>query len=892
MLWHNMPYQEILKKFNTNEKSGLNAKQVQKQRTKYGYNKLKDKKHKGILVKFLEQFSDFMVIILLIASVVSFATSIVEHNNDYIDSIIILLIVIMNAIIGVIQESKAEKAIDSLKKLSAPKARVIRNSEEQLIDSEDLVPGDILVLNTGDFVPADARIISSTNLKTEESSLTGESLPVEKDPGTIDHSGKTIADQHNMVFSSSSVTSGHAICVVVETGMNTQVGKIATLIRDGEAPQTPLQLKLAQTGKYLGIGALTICFIIFILGIIQKTNPIEMFMIAISLAVAAIPEGLPAVVTIVLAIGVRRMAANRAIIRKLPAVETLGSASVICSDKTGTLTQNKMTVTEIHDLTGKLNFSSAEALDIISYCALCNNSNLSESFGSYKASGEPTEKALVLSAAKHGKVKTVLDRQFPRVLEIPFDSKRKLMTTVHKLSDNHYRIITKGAPDILIKKCDKVRTPNGRESFNSEFKNKLEYENEIMARGALRVLGVAFKDVDHLPRDNETIERDLCFCGLVGMIDPPRIQAKPAVKDCIDAGIKPVMITGDHIITAKAIAKELNILQPGDKAISGEDIENMSDEEFNKNIFSYSVFARVSPEHKVKIIKAFQAKGAVVAMTGDGVNDAPALKAADIGCAMGITGTDVAKSASDMIMTDDNFSTIIEAVKQGRGIFANIKKTVHFLISSNIGEIITVLTAFLLNLPSPLLAIQLLWVNLVTDSLPALALGVEPVDPDIMKQKPINPKKSLLGGKMAYYIAVEGSFIGAISLLAFTIGKVFFDTSSIPAIGRTMAFCVLSLSQIVHAINVRSEHSIFQIGIFSNVKMLISFIVCLILQVSVVSIPQISLVFKTTPLTPIQWLIVGALSISPLFIVELEKWILKHIRLRSVQHPQYIRPQA
>lgn len=882
MLWHSLNIEEILKKFDTSETQGLNSKQVRDQRLKHGQNKLQVQKPKSVLLKFLAQFSDFMVIILLIAAFISFATSVIERSNAYIDSIIILVIVTINALIGVIQEGKAEKAIDSLKKLSAPKARVIRNSEEVLIDSEDVVPGDILILNTGDFVPADARIIKSSNLKAEESSLTGESLPVEKDSSTLVDLGKSVADRHNMVFSSSAITSGRALCVVVETGMSTQVGEIAKLINEEDSPQTPLQNKLAQTGKYLGIGILIICFVIFILGIIQNIQPLEMFMIAISLAVAAIPEGLPAVVTIVLAIGVRRMAHSRAIIRRLPAVETLGSASVICSDKTGTLTQNKMTVTQVHSINGPLNMSDKESSEILSYCALCNNSNLTGIFGNYKASGEPTEAALVLAAANNGKVKISLDQQFPRVFEIPFESERKLMSTVHKLSSDHYRVITKGAPDILLKHCTKIRTLNGRESLSRETSRIIEEENDQMAQDALRVLGVAFKDIDYLPEDVRNIENDLCFCGLVGMIDPPRIQARQAVKDCVKAGIKPVMITGDHIITAKAIGRDLEIFNPGDKAISGEEIDNIDREEFEKNIFSYSVFARVSPEHKVRIVKTFQKMGAVVAMTGDGVNDAPALKAADIGCAMGMSGTDVAKSASDMIMTDDNFATIIEAVKQGRGIFENIKKTVHFLLSTNIGEIITVLIAFLLRLPSPLLAIQLLWVNLVTDSLPALALGVEPLDEEVMNQKPIDPKKSLLGGKMAYYITVEGAFIGAISLLAFTIGRVFFDVSEVPLVGRTMCFCVLSLSQLVHALNIRSEKSLFEVGFFGNIKLILAFIICLVLQVSVVSIKPIADIFRTTPLTSMGWIVVTALSISPLFIVELEKKILKIISKRKV----------
>lgn len=876
----NLNTQEVLKKYEVEKESGLNSKQVKRQREKYGKNKIKEKKKKSMLSKFLEQFSDFMVIILLIASVVSFVTALMDGSGDYIDSIIILIIVVMNAIIGVIQESKAEKAIEALKKLSAPKAKVIRNKKEEIIDSEDIVPGDILILDTGDFVSADARLIEVHELKTEESSLTGESLPVEKNVNEVSGKNLQASEKSNMVFAGSTVTSGRAIGVVTSTGMNTEMGKIARMLNEEESPQTPLQNRLEQVGKYLGIGALIICFVIFVLGVIEKVAPLEMFMISISLAVAAIPEGLPAVVTIVLAIGVRRMVSSRAIIRKLPAVETLGSATVICSDKTGTLTQNKMTVTDIRSISGKLSVSSNEALDILSYASLCNNSKLSGSLGNFKVSGDPTETALVLAAAKAGKNKNVLDDQFKRVWEKPFDSNRKLMTTVHSLGNGRYRVITKGAPDVLIKRCTRVRTINGSEELTFDRINKIEGYNKEMAENALRVLAVAIKDVDSI--DENRAEENLCFCGLIGMIDPPRMQAKQAVKECISAGIKPVMITGDHIITAKAIGRELSILHDNEKAMTGAELDETKQEDLEKNIFDYSVFARVTPEHKVRIVKAFQSRGAVVAMTGDGVNDAPALKAANIGCAMGISGTDVAKGAADMIMTDDNFATIVEAVRQGRGIFENIKKTVHFLLSSNIGEIITVLTAFLLKLPSPLLAIQLLWVNLVTDSLPALALGVEPVDEDIMTRKPQDPKKSLFSGAMGYYIAVEGAFIGAISFLAYTIGRVYFDAGDIPVIGRTMAFAVLSLSQLVHAFNVRSERSLFHIGLFGNVKMILSFIACLILQVSVISVESLSVIFKTSPLNFMQWMIVAVLSLSPLVIVEIEKKIVEFKRrLRS-----------
>lgn len=868
MDWHSVSAAEALKQMGVNQKEGLSSGTAAQRIKQHGENKLAEKKKKGLFAKFLEQFSDFMVIILLIASAVSFVTSIVQGDSDYIDAIIILIIVVINAITGVVQESKAEKAIDALKKLSAPEARIIRNGKEMHVPSELVAVGDILLLDTGDFVAADARLIEAHNLKTEESALTGESVPVEKDASLTCAPSAPLGDRKNMVFATSTITAGHAVAVVVATGMNTQVGAIAHMINEEESPQTPLQYKLAQTGKYLGIGAIIICLGIFLLGLLQSVEPIEMFMISISLAVAAIPEGLPAVVTIVLAIGVRRMVQSRAIVRKLPAVETLGSASVICSDKTGTLTQNKMTVVELCTPAGKTSSLDPEGLELLTFAALCNNSTLTGTFNDWKATGDPTETALVLAAAKAGKVKAAMDNLFPRIGEYPFDSARKLMTTVHRLGGGRYRVITKGAPDVLVRKCTGCQERGSVLPMTQGKSKQLGKMNEQMASRALRVLGVAYRDVDSLPRDLQNLENDLIFCGLIGMIDPPRPQAKEAVRECRKAGIRPVMITGDHVVTAKAIAKDLGILLENDKAMTGAQLDQISQEELEQHIFEYSVFARVSPEHKVRIVKAFQKRGAVVAMTGDGVNDAPALKAADIGCAMGMSGTDVAKGASDMIMTDDNFATIVDAVKQGRSIYENIKKTVHFLLSSNIGEIITVLTAFLLRLPAPLLAIQLLWVNLVTDSLPALSLGMEPVDPDIMQRPPTDAKKSLFSGGMGYNIAIEGCFIGAISLLAFTIGRVYFDVT----VGRTMAFAVLSICQLVHAFNLRSERSLFKTGLFGNPRMLMSFVVCLALQVSVISIPVLSAVFKTACLTGMQWLIVGALALSPLVIVELEKW--------------------
>lgn len=869
MNWHSMSGKEVLAHFGVKSDIGLNSTGVDNARKNYGCNKLREKKSKGIFAKFIAQFKDVMIIILLIAAIISFFTSLIEDNSDYIDSIIIMFIVVMNAIIGVVQENKAEKAIEALKKLTSPKTKVIRGGKEITVPSAEIFPGDIVNLQAGNLVPADCRLLESFKLITEESLLTGESLPVDKVAEAVLPEKTQLADKKTMVFSGTTIVSGHALAVVCETGMNTQVGKIAGMLTKENSPQTPLQKKLEKTSKILGIGVTAICAIIFALGMVQQIPFIDMFMIAISLAVAAIPEGLPAVVTIVLAMGIRRMAQNKAIIRKLPAVETLGSATVICSDKTGTLTQNRMTVTKISDGNAFVHFSSPSGTQILELCALCNDAKETYKKNKIEVVGEPTEKALVTAYLSLNRNKTDLEKKYPRVHEFPFDSKRKLMTTVHKISNGKYRVITKGAPDIIagiVTKCH-----NG--SFDSTSKRGLSLQNEAMAKEALRVLAVAYKDVYRIPKILQEAECDLNFCGLVGMIDPPRSEAKLAVADCKKAGIHPVMITGDHITTAKAIAHELGIYKEGDLAVSGKDLNAIDDNTLHKNIFKYSVFARVSPEHKVRIIKAFQKNGAVVAMTGDGVNDAPALKAADIGCAMGKSGTDVAKNAADMILTDDNFSTIVEAIKQGRGISQNIKKTVHFLLSSNIGEIMTVLTAFLLKLPSPLLAIQLLWVNLVTDTFPALALGVDPVDTNIMEKKPEKPNAGLFSKRKWKNISAEGCFIGAISILAFTIGRVLFDTTTVPVIGRTMAFAVLSLSQLVHAFNVRSENSIFKSNFFNNMKMIYSFILCVILQVAVISLPSLSLIFKTANLNPLQWLIVAVLSLSPLAIVEIEKTI-------------------
>ena len=861
-----MPREKVLEKLKVNTERGLSSTTAAQRLIQYGKNKLKEEKKKSVVFKFFSQFKDFMTIILLIAAGVSFFAALIEKKGDYLDPIIILFIVVMNAVIGTFQETKAENAIIALKKLSSPKCNVLRDSANKLVPSEEIIPGDIVILSAGDLVSADCRLLETNNFCTKESSLTGESSSVKKDANLTLKENIPIAELKNMALSSSIVISGHAKAVVVETGMNTQVGKIANLISESENPKTPLQQKLEKTSKVLGIIVIAVSLIVFILGMFQRIPFLEMLMISISLAVAAIPEGLIAVVSIILAIGVRKMSLHKAIIRKLPAVETLGSATVVCSDKTGTLTQNKMTVTRVIFGTLQVNKGNPEYEKILTFATLCSNAKLDEK-NKNVAVGEPTETAIVEAFGKLGKSQEDLINKYPKIKEIPFDSKRKLMTTVHKLPNGKYRVITKGAPDLLLNICDLY---NGK-PMSSRSRDEIVNKNESMAQEALRVLAVAYKDVDSIGNEKE-IEKSLNFCGLLGIIDPPRKEAKDAVKKCKEAHIKPVMITGDYVITAKSIAKELGIFEEKDKAITGPELEKMDDKTLEKEIFNYSVFARVSPEHKVRIVKAFQKNGAVVAMTGDGVNDAPALKAADIGCAMGKTGTEVAKSAADMVLTDDNFSTIVEAIRQGRGIFENIRKTVHFLIASNVGELITILSAFALKLPTPLLAIQLLWVNLVTDSFPALALGVEPIDKNIMKRPAVKREKGLFSKTEWINVAIEGTFIGIVSMLAFSIGRIFFDNlNPVPKIGRTMTFMVSSLSQVIHSINLRSDKSIFKISLFSNIKMVLSFLICIVLQTVVVSIPSLASIFKASALNLNAWVIVLLLSFSPLVLVEFEK---------------------
>lgn len=878
-MWQGLNLSEVKQKLRTNYQYGLTMDEVEKRFHEYGENKLVDKPKESLIVKFFKQFNDFMIIILIIASVVSAVIERVQGSNDYLDSIIIIAIVIFNAIMGIVQEAKAEKSLEALKKMTAPVVKVRREGRVRQINSNELVPGDIVILEAGNFVPADCRLINAINLKAEESSLTGETVPVEKNAGVVLDNKVGIGDCINMIFATTVIVNGHGEAVVVETGMNTKVGKIAKMIINNESPETPIQKKLGEVGKTLGLACLEICALIFFIGIIKKIPPIEMFMTSVGLAVAAIPEGLPAIVTIVLSIGVTKMAKKNSIIRKLPAVETLGSSSVICSDKTGTLTQNKMQVVQVlspnlnsvlNQIDGS-NYPKNETANLtIELATMCTDVEITYEEGKANISGDPTEVAIVEECYKLGKTKKSLYNQYQRINDIPFDSSRKMMTTIHRIG-NKYRIITKGAPDVLIKRCSKYYSNNQISSLGMSIIRLIEQQNENMAKKALRVIAVGYKDVDSLPTKIESnyIENDLIFTGLIGMIDPPREGVKDAIATCRKAGIKTVMITGDHITTANAIATELGILKNGDLSITGAELDRLPKSEFKKNIMKYSVFARVSPEHKVEIVKAFQGTGAVVAMTGDGVNDAPALKNADIGIAMGQNGTDVAKNAADMVLTDDNFVTIVEAVKYGRTIFNNIRKAIHFLIATNVGEIVVIFLGLLIGMKSPLLAVQLLWINLITDSLPAIALGLEKPDSNIMDEKPRNPKKSIFADGLWGRIIVEGSMIGILNLLAFTIGKSFYNLE----VGRTMAFVSLGLLELVHSFNIRTDESLFKTGLFKNKYLIMAFLGGAILQTIVVIIPGLADIFELTNLTLTQWIYTIVISLTPILLMEIQKFV-------------------
>ena len=877
MIWHSAELGELINELGTDEKLGLSSDEAQRRLAKYGKNQLNQKKKKSILERFVDQFKDYMIIILLIAAAISLATTLLSHENNWIEPIIIVAIVVFNALLGVIQENKAENALEALKNMAAPSAKVIRNGVQSVIRADEIVPGDIICLEAGDFIPADARLISSTMLRCEESALTGESISSEKYADAVLTDITAIGDRANMVFSGCSVAYGNGVAVVTGTGMFTEVGKIADML-EGENTITPLQKKMAELGKTLGTVALAICAIIFVIGIIYR-NPelslldsfVGVFMTAVSLAVAAIPEGLPAIVTIVLALGVQRMIKRNAIIRNLPAVETLGSASVICSDKTGTLTQNKMTMVALFDKSGFTNLSKEgveigeASIELLRLGTICCDADVHEENGEKVSIGDPTEIAIIDACEKYvGQTGNDIINLYPRLNSIPFDSDRKLMTTVNIIDGETFAIV-KGAPDILLPRCVGEGVENATKA------------NIAMSAQALRVLAVAIKKIDDVALTtnptSEALENELTLIGLLGMIDPPRPEAIAAIEKCKSAGIRTVMITGDNAATAAAIGEQIGLISDKETGIiTGDKLAQMTDDELFECVEEYSVYGRVSPEDKIRIVTAWQKKGHIVAMTGDGVNDAPALKAADIGCVMGITGTDVAKGAADMTLTDDNFATIVAAVEEGRGIYANIKKAVQFLLSCNLGEIIAVFISMLVWHISPLSAIQLLWVNLVTDGLPALALGVEPIEKDIMQRSPRKKDESLFAHGLGFGALYQGIMIGGLTLLAFALGKsVDIETA------KTMAFITLAFSQLVQSFNARSNNSLFKIGLFANKWLFGAVAVSAILMLVVVLTP-ISAIFGLSTLGATQIAIVTLLSIAPLFICEAVKLITSFIK--------------
>lgn len=873
MIWHSHTTQQVIEELRSDPATGLTSEAASQRLKEYGENRLQEKPPLTFMQRFFRQMKDAMVIILLIAAAISLALCcydqfVNQKPGDWIEPIVIIAIVLLNAVLGVIQESKAEAALAALKNLSAPQARVRRNGELTTLPAYELVPGDIVELEAGDLVPADCRVLEAYALKSNESALTGESLPVDKDADRTYTDITPLADRTNMLYASCGITNGKAVAVVVATGMQSEMGHIASMLEGEKEDDTPLQKKMAQLGKTLGLVALAICAVIFVIGLIFRMGVMDMFMTAVSLAVAAIPEGMPAIVTIVLALGVQRMVKKNAIIRRLPAVETLGSASVICSDKTGTLTQNRMTLRRAFVHQQMVNLDSdnqAPGLEyLIRLASLCTDASVVMEDGKEKFIGDPTETSILAYLRTIGFDKSELLEDMPRIGELPFDSERKCMTSVHTAGDE-ILVIVKGAPEMVLQKCTKGHIEEARRA------------NTAMAQEALRVLAVGFKVLDTAPSvySPEELECDLTLAGLVGMIDPPRPEVKTAISECDTAGIRTVMITGDNVVTASAIARELGILHEGEKSISGQDLAALSDAELEQNIGKYRVYARVTPADKIRIVKAWQKQGDVVAMTGDGINDAPALKAADIGCAMGITGTDVAKGAADITLMDDNFSTIVTAAKEGRGIYDNIRKSISFLLSCNLGEILTVFLSILLWRETPLLPIQLLLINLVTDSLPALALGVEPPEADIMRRRPRGRSESLFAGGVGINAVWQGGMIAILTLLAYFMGAHVWSNISL---GETMAFAVLALSQLVHAFNVRSTHSLFKVGFLTNKAMIGAFFSSLALLLGVMLIPGVQGVFALVPMGGKAWGWVLGLAIVPLVVMEIYKlirWLIK-----------------
>ena len=892
-MWFTKSQNDVLKELNVDPKVGLTTDEVNARLQKYGQNKLKGKPKKTLLQLFIAQLQDMLIYVLIAAAVINL---IVDIKHGWTDALIIMAVVLINAVVGVVQESKAEKALEALQQMTTPKSLVRRNGEIIEVNSEDLVPGDILVIDAGRFIPADVRLIESANLQIEESALTGESVPSEKNADFITKDEKIpVGDKENMAFMSTMATYGRGEGVIVATGMETEIGKIAKILDEDESTLTPLQIKLDELGKTLGYIAMGICAVIFVVGIIQKRPILEMFMTSISLAVAAIPEGLVAIVAIVLAMGVNKMSKKNAIVRKLPAVETLGAVNIICSDKTGTLTQNKMTVVKTYTLDnlrdipseGRDFVANKDETELIRSFVLCSDASID----SGQDIGDPTEVALVVLGDRFNLEKNTLNAEYKRVSENPFDSDRKLMSTLNEEGSGKYRVHTKGAIDNILVRADKILVDGKIVALTEEMKEKILKVATEMSDDALRVLGVAFKDVDDVIAPEE-MEKELVVVGIVGMIDPPRTEVKDSIMEAKSAGITPIMITGDHKNTAVAIAKELGIATDISQSLTGAEIDEISDKEFSENIGKYKVFARVSPEHKVKIVRAFKEKGNIVSMTGDGVNDAPSLKFADIGVAMGITGTDVSKGASDMILTDDNFTTIVHAIEEGRNIYNNIKKTIIFLLSCNLGEIICIFLSTLLNWDLPLVATQLLWVNLVTDTLPALALGIDPGDKDVMKRQPRNPKESFFSEGAGMRAVIGGTLIGLLTLIAFYIGinetGMIGNLGQLEAMakagdaaakhaltqGRTMAFIVLTVSQLFYSLTMRnSQKTIFEIGIFKNKYLIYSIIIGIALQIGLTSFAQIAKIFKITNISFGNWDVVLLFAIVPFAVNEIIKLI-------------------
>ncbi len=860
--WHSRPVSRIVKELDSRP-GGLSDREAAQRLKKFGPNELEPPKRPSMLVRILGQLKDPMILVLMAAAALSLAAS---GGEDWLDGAIIFIIVIVNGVISITQEDHAQQALEELRRMTSPMAHALREGAAKKIPAAALVPGDVILLEAGDLVPADARVLECSRLQTDESAMTGESLPVEKAPLDELPADTPLGDRTNMLISGTLVTAGRGTALVVATGMETQMGHIAGLLLEGRDVDTPLQRKMAEISKSLSFLCLSVCAVMFGVGLIQGKNMLDMFLTAVSLAVAAIPEGLPAIVTIVLALGVQRMAARGAIVKKLPAVETLGCASVICSDKTGTLTQNKMTVQELWVPRG------GHRRDAFLAGCLCSDARLEWRAGAPVAAGDPTEAALVVAAAREGVDQKKLVKERPRDGEIPFDSGRKLMSTIHPGTEGGWTVFVKGAPDVLLERC--VAIPGGPLT-PGERRQALE-ANENMARRALRVIAVARRELSVLPPGLEprAVENGLTFLGLFGLMDPPRPEVRAAVHQCHLAGVRPVMITGDHRATAAAVARELDIVRPGDLTVTGPELDFMPQEILEEDIEKFAVFARVSPEHKMRIVKAWQKRGHVVAMTGDGVNDAPALKAADIGCAMGLAGTDVAKGAAHMILTDDNFSTIVSAIEEGRGIYSNIKKAIHYLLSCNIGEIVTIFVATLFDFGQmPLIPVQLLWLNLVTDSLPALALGVEPVEEGVMEARPRDAHGELFDRKFSLRLAWQGLMVGGLTLTAYFLG---FTRLAAPgregAVANTMAFATLTLCQLFHAFNVRSEeHSLFSQGVLSNSAMNKAFLAGMVLQLSVLIFPPLRGVFSVVDMDFSQWMTVFLLAVAPIPICEMSK---------------------